>query len=94
MALWEGLVRVLVLVNATVMQQAQETIEQVKTQELAVTVRDDGVVVVALKDVEELGKNGQVAGGVLVPHHADERIESEQVVEKIRRAQIERLSLW
>ena len=65
-ALGEGLVGVLVLVDAAVVQQAQEAVEEVEPQELAVAVRDDGVVVVALEDVQELREDREVAGRVLV----------------------------
>ena len=54
MALREGLVWVFVLVDAAVVQQAQEAVEEVKPQDLPVPVRDHGVVVIALKDVKEL----------------------------------------
>ena len=65
-ALGEGLVRVLVLVDAAVVEQPQEAVEEVEPQELAVAVRDDGVVVVALEDVQELREDREVPGGVLV----------------------------
>jgi hypothetical protein len=53
-ALGEGLVRVLVFVDAAVVEQAQKAVEEVEPQELAIAMRDNGVVVVALEDVEQL----------------------------------------
>ena len=88
----KGLVWVLVLVDAAVVEQAQEAVEEVKPEELAVLVRDDGVVVVALEDVQELREERQVAGGVRVAHRALERVEREQVVEVVGRAQVERFA--
>ena len=49
--------------------------------------------VVALEDVEELGEDGQVAGGVLISHRADERLHGQQAVEEVGGPQVERLSL-
>ena len=63
-----------------------------KPEELAVPVRDDGVVVVALEDVQELREDREVAGGVLVADRALERLEREQVVEVVGRAQVERFA--
>ena len=85
-ALGEGLVRILVLVDAAVVEQSQEAAEEVEAEELAVPVRDDGVVVVVLEDVQELGEDCEVTSGVLVPDRTLEWIEREQVVEVVGRA--------
>ena len=50
-SLRKGLVRVLVLIDPAVVEKAQETVEEVKAQELAITMRNDGVVVVALENI-------------------------------------------
>ena len=90
--LGEGLVGILVLVDATVVEQAQEAVEEVEAQELAVRVRDHCVVVVALEDVQELGEDREVAGGVFVAERGLERVEREQVIEVVGWAQVERFA--
>jgi hypothetical protein len=90
----KGLIRVLVLVDAAVVEQAQEAVEQMKAQELAIPVRDDGVVVVGLEDVENLREDGQVTRGVLVLHRAAERLQRQQAVEVVGRAGIEGVALF
>src|SRR5207253_8973146 len=67
-------------------------VEEVEPEELAVAMRDDGVVVVALEDVQELREDRQVARGVLVPDGAPERLQREQMVEVIGGSQVERLA--
>ncbi len=61
-ALGERLVRVFVLVDAAVVEQPQEAVEEVESEEFAVAVRDDRVVVVALEDVQELREDREIAG--------------------------------
>ena len=58
----------------------------------AVPVRDDGVVVVALENVQELREDREVAGGVFAANRTLERIEREQVVEVVGGAQVERFA--
>ena len=69
-ALGEGLVRVLVLVDAALVEEPQEAVEEMEAEVLAVVEGDDGVVVIVLEGVQELGEDGQVAGPVLVLHVA------------------------
>lgn len=90
-ALREGLIGVFVLVDASVVKQPQEAVEQVEAQELAVAVRDDGVVVVALEDVEKLREDGKVARGVLVLHCLGKRVQRQEPVEVVGRTQVEGL---
>jgi hypothetical protein len=66
MSLRERLIRVLVFVDATVVQQPQEAVEEMKAQELAIAVCNDGVVIVTLKDVQELGEDGEIARSILI----------------------------
>ena len=89
----KGPIRILVLVDAAVVQEAHEAREEVEADGLPVPVRDHGVVIVALKDVQEMGEDGEVAGRVLVPDGAPEGLQGEQAVEVVGRAQVERLAL-
>ena len=86
-------VRILVLIDAASVEEAQEAIEEVKADVLAVPVRNDRVMVVVLKDIQEFGENGKVAGGVFVPDGIPERLQREQSVEVVCRTQVECLAL-
>ncbi len=88
MALGKGLVRILVFVDAAFEQEAQEAVEQVEPDVLAVLSGDDGVVVVALEHIQQLGENRQVPGDVFVVDGALERVEGQQVVEVVGRAEV------
>ena len=92
-ALGERLVRVLVLIDSSIVEQPQEAIEEVEAQELAVAMRDDGVVVVVLEDIEELRENREVPGCVLALDRISKRFEGKQSVEVVCWPRIKRLSL-
>ena len=77
-AFWERLIRVLVLIDAAVVEQAQEAVKEKEANNLPVAVRHNRVVVVVLEDVHELGEDGKVAGGVLVADGMLERLQREQ----------------
>ena len=92
-ALGEWPIRILVFVDAAVVEKAQEAVEEMEADVFAVPVRDHRIVVVTLKDVQKLGENGEVSSRALLPDGAHERLQGEQLVEVVGRAQIERLPL-
>ena len=61
-----------------------------KADILTIPVRNHRVVVVGLKNIQQLRKNGQVAGGIFVSNGTPERIEREQSVEIVSGTQVER----
>src|SRR5437867_7351299 len=91
--LGEGLVRVLVLIHAASVEQVQKAVEKVPTEALTVTVRDNSVVVIILKRVEELRQDRQVAGPVLILDQASKWLQRQQAIEVISRAEVEGLTL-
>ena len=91
-ALGERPIRVLVLVDSAGMKKAQEAVEEVQTEDFTIPVRDDGVVIVPLEDVQQLGENGKVAGDILVSDRASKRLQRKELVEVIGRTTVQRLA--
>src|SRR5262245_61656889 len=91
-ALRKRLIWVLVLVDATVVEQAQKAVEEVKAQEFTVAVGHDRVVVVGLEYIQQLRKDCKIPSGILVVHRAAKRLKREKVIEIVGGPQIESLT--
>ena len=88
----EGPVGVLVLVDASLVEEAQEAVEEVQADEAPVGVGDDGVVVVVLEDGQQLAEDGQVARPVLVAHRAGERFVRDELVQVVGQVAVQGLA--
>src|SRR6266446_9329469 len=93
MPLGEGLLRVLILIHAALVEQLQKAVEEVPTEGLTVAVGDHSVVVIVLKSVEELRQDRQVAGPVLILDQASKWLQRHQAIEVVSRAEVESLAL-
>ena len=85
MAFGKRPVRILVLVDAAGVEEAQEAIKKVEADIFAIPMRNDRVMVVVLKDTQEFGKDGKVAGDIFVSGGLPERLQREQLVEIVSR---------
>ncbi len=92
--LWKRLVFIFVFVDSSVMQQAKEAIEQVKSQVLPVPKSYDGVAVVILKRIQKLREDRQISGAVFVLHKTGERRDGQQQVEIVGHSAVEGFSLF
>src|SRR5260370_37337407 len=87
--LGERLVGVLMLVNPTIMEEAQKAVKELIAEGCPVPVRNHAVVVVVHEDVEQLRENGQVAGPVLVLHSTRKGFDRYELVKIVAQAPVE-----
>ena len=66
MSFRKRLIGVFVLVNSAVVEQSEKAVEEVKTQVLSIAMIDKSVMIVVLKNVQQLRKNREVPGPVLI----------------------------
>jgi len=83
------LMRVFVFVEAIAIQEQQEAAEEVEAQVVAVAARDEAVMVVILKRVEQVREDRQVVRAVFVFDEAGKRFDGQQAVEEIGWARVE-----
>jgi hypothetical protein len=91
-ALWHWFVRVLIFVDAAFIEQTEEAVKEVKPKGLSVSGCDDGVVIIGLKDAQELGKDGHISGTVFVLHETRESFMGQELIEVVGKASVGSLS--
>ena len=85
-SLRERLIWILIFVDATFVEKTEEAVEEMKTEEFPVPIRNDCVVVVGLKYIYELREDRQITRGVLVSDCAPERLKCEQPIKIVTNA--------
>ena len=59
-------VRILVFVDPALVEEPQETVEEVKPEGFTIPRRDDGIMIIVLENVKQLGEGGQVTSPVFI----------------------------